>query len=90
MFYKNNKQANENNFSGIEDDKEDFNSLEEEEIEQLLDLDSLQDIPEKDLKKYSVKLEKTIKNLKKWIKKLKECRKRIKKIKVMMILMIKN
>ena len=52
-------------FSGIEDDKEDLNSLEEDEIQQLLDVDSLQDIPEKELKKYSVKLEKTMKKFEK-------------------------
>ena len=57
-------------FSGIEDDKEDLNSLEEEEIQNLLDLDSLQDIPEKELKKYSVKLEKTMKKFEKMDKEI--------------------
>ena len=63
-------------FSGIEEDKEDFNSLEEEEIEQLLDLDSLQDIPEKDLKKYSVKLEKTMKKFEKMDKEIERMQKK--------------
>ena len=63
-------------FSGIEDDKEDFNSLEEDEIQQLLDLDSLQDIPEKELKKYSVKLEKTMKKFEKMDKEIERMQKK--------------
>ena len=58
--------------SGIEEGNEELNSLTEDEIEQLTDFESLKDIPENELKKYSSKLKKTMKKLEKMNKEMKE------------------
>jgi len=58
--------------SGIEEGNEELNSLNEDEIEQLTDVESLKNMPEKELKKYSSKLEKIMKNLEKMNKEMKE------------------
>ena len=58
--------------SGIEEGNEELNSLTEDEIEQLTDYESLKDMPENELKKYSVKLEKTMKKFEKMDKEMKK------------------
>ena len=62
-------------FSGIEEGKEDLNLLNGDEIEQLIDVDSLQDMPEKDLKKYTANLEKTMKKFEKMDKEIEKMKK---------------
>ena len=62
-------------FSGIEEGKEDLNLLNDDEIEQLTDVDSLQDMPEKDLKKYTANLEKTMKKFEKMDKEIEKMKK---------------
>ena len=62
-------------FSGIEEGNEDLNLLNDDEIEQLTDVDSLQDMPEKELKKYTANLEKTMKKFEKMDKEIEKMKK---------------
>ena len=62
-------------FSGIEEGNEDLNLLNDDEIEQLIDVDSLQDMPEKELKKYTANLEKTMKKFEKMDKEIEKMKK---------------
>ena len=62
-------------FSGIEEGNEDLNLLNDDEIEQLTNVDSLQDMSEKDLKKYTANLEKTMKKFEKMDKEIEKMKK---------------